>query len=148
MIGSLVLAAAAVATPSADLCKGETACSREYSPTICSVEGKTFTGSNKCEAVKKLKASYCGSEKKLKEEKIVCKSKVDLSIKAVKCETGRMCTSQFEPTVCFYNGKQVKGTNLCSVSLKIEAIACKAGLEGKPLKVQCGQEPKKQTLLP
>ena len=146
MLSSLILATLASTTPS---CNETKICTREYIPTICSYESQTVLGSNKCTAMNKLENLLCDEGITLDESKVVCKEenakpapqqKV-IEVEAVSCETIRMCTLEYLPTSCTYNGQVIEGSNLCQTKLKVEALACDEGLEGEAITMTCESKP-------
>ena len=141
MIGILLTLSAFIATTAnAASCDITTACSREHAPALCSGKGSIATGTNKCEASKMLQRTLCEKGINIQNADISCKSHVTVKIKEVSCDQKRACTHEYRPATCYYNGKRVRGSNLCSTSARLETIACKNGNEGKAITVECAQE--------
>ena len=103
-----------------------------------------------CEAGKTFQPAQlkCDSKamKPIKPVKPVKKQTVNVKIKKVDCNTAKFCTMDYAPRTCNYEGRLVKGTNLCATKVKVEKIACSKGLEGQTIKMDC-DKPKSNNLI-
>jgi|GEM_PF-6510686 hypothetical protein len=54
-----------------ELCE-EKACTAVYDPVTCTFDGKTFKGSNGCEAINKIRKYVCDEKKDFVEDKVKC----------------------------------------------------------------------------
>lgn len=56
---------------------------------------------------------------------------------ASQCDELTFCTREYRPTVCVFNGVEIKGTNLCEARKAVKKYACLNSLEYLPEELVC-----------
>lgn len=135
-------------------CAEAVRCTREYKPTSCSFGKVTMEGNNPCLAKAKVAEYACRNELELVEGQVTCvASTAKPKVRAVQtakvspkkmtasseaCKNmRRMCTFEYRPAVCNFEGKKISGSNKCTAMNAVYAYACQNKLVVAQDKVEC-----------
>ena len=118
-------------------CEDRSVCTREYQPALCDYEGQQFSAANSCEARRQARRLACDHGQPFLEGRLRCKSNHESHRGPLDCAERAMCTREYMPHQCSFDGKFFKGPNLCEALVQVKLFACKNALKFAEESVAC-----------